>query len=496
MLPRATIWKRRRAEMKHCKRLAAALLAAALLVGLCGCGTQVAHVNVEKDGAGTITAFVGSTKEALEELAAYSGEKPAELNLESLEQFQYAGHTYYGRRLERNFTSPADLKLEFTTSSQNEDESLPFEGREALDFGDIQLEKLSDGNMLLLVTITADMSAEDEGMDPEVKAIMERYEDTFAKVLSFQFPGEVQQSGGCFNGIEVDGRDLTLDYIKMAQNSCQAYSFRITIPTTGAPPIEETRTFNDVPSDAWYADAVAFMSQNGLVSGYGGGKFGPNDNVTIAQFAQILARAQALETGAGENNWWAEKALGNCLEKGWLTDRGPVNRENYDTTIRRQEAIAAMQRASQRTAIEGNNYTLEDIPDHENICEKYRKDVVAAYNSGITAGVDSKGTMLPLNTLTRAEACQLFYVLRWGSPQGVKSLAIMDDGAFMKVGSRMALTLVLPDGVTDSMVVWASNAPSVATVSRGLVTAVSEGVATISASVGMETVSCVVVVEK
>lgn len=325
---------------------------------------------------------------------------------------------------------------------------------------------------------------------------MEKYEDTLVRVLTFNFPGVVQQSGGCFNGIEVDGNKLTLDYVKMASNRCQTYSFRITVPTRGEPPIKTSYIFDDVPSDAWYAEAVAFMNQNGLVSGYGGGKFGPEDNVTIAQFAQILARAQGLETGAGETGWWAEKALARCLDKGWLTNRGPVARENYDTTIRRQEAISAMQRASQRPPVEGNSYTLEDIPDHENICEKYRKDVVAAYNSGITAGVDSQGTMLPLNTLTRAEACQLFYVLRWGAPAEEKAMAIMDDGAFMKVGSRMALTLVLPDGVTDSMVVWASNTPSVATVSRGVVTAVSEGVATISASVGTETVSCMVVVEK
>lgn len=482
--------------MKHCKQLVAAVLAATLLLALCGCGAQVANVSVKEDGSGSITAFVGSTKEALEELAAYAGDEAEPLDLNSLEEFQHGGNTYYGHKLERAFSSPSELNMEFMSSGQSEDGVLSFENREELDFGDIQLEKLSDGNMLLLVTITEDTGSEAEEVDPELKAIMEKYEDTLVRVLTFNFPGVVQQSGGCFNGIEVDGNKLTLDYVKMASNRCQTYSFRITVPTRGEPPIKTSYIFDDVPSDAWYAEAVAFMNQNGLVSGYGGGKFGPEDNVTIAQFAQILARAQGLETGAGETGWWAEKALARCLDKGWLTNRGPVARENYDTTIRRQEAISAMQRASQRPPVEGNSYTLEDIPDHENICEKYRKDVVAAYNSGITAGVDSQGTMLPLNTLTRAEACQLFYVLRWGAPAEEKAMAIMDDGAFMKVGSRMALTLVLPDGVTDSMVVWASNTPSVATVSRGVVTAVSEGVATISASVGTETVSCMVVVEK
>ena len=481
---------------KIIKRVVAALLAAALVMALCGCGAQMADVTVEKDGSGTITAFVGSTREALEEFAAYSGEEAGALDLDGWDQLQYGGHTYYGRRMEKAFATPQDLSMEFVSSSQSDDGVLGFEGREALDFGDIQLERLSDGNMLLLLTIAEAGRTQDTEVDPDLQAIMEKHKDSMAQVLSFRFPGEVQQSGGCFNGIEVDGEKLTLDYVKMASNNCQTYSFRITIPKTDTPPVEVTAIFSDVPVDAWYADAVAFMHQNGLVTGYGGGRFGPGDNVTIAQFAQILARAQALETGAGESGWWAEKALASCLDNGWLTDRGPVNRENYDTTIRRQEAIAAMQRASQRPPMEGNNYTLADIPDYENICEKYRADLVAAYNSGITAGVDSEGTMLPLNTLTRAEACQLFYALRWGAPAETKALAILDDGVFMKVGSRVALTLALPDGVTDSMVVWASNAPGVATVSRGVVTAVSEGVAAISAAVGTETVSCLVSVEK
>lgn len=414
---------------KIIKRVVAALLAATLVMALCGCGAQMADVTVEKDGSGTITAFVGSTREALEEFAAYSGEEAGALDLDGWDQLQYGGHTYYGRRMEKAFATPQDLSMEFVSSSQSDDGVLGFEGREALDFGDIQLERLSDGNMLLLLTIAEAGRTQDTEVDPDLQAIMEKHKDSMAQVLSFRFPGEVQQSGGCFNGIEVDGEKLTLDYVKMASNNCQTYSFRITIPKT-------------------------------------------------------------------ESGWWAEKALASCLDNGWLTDRGPVNRENYDTTIRRQEAIAAMQRASQRPPMEGNNYTLADIPDYENICEKYRADLVAAYNSGITAGVDSEGTMLPLNTLTRAEACQLFYALRWGAPAETKALAILDDGVFMKVGSRVALTLALPDGVTDSMVVWASNAPGVATVSRGVVTAVSEGVAAISAAVGTETVSCLVSVEK
>jgi len=46
--------------------------------------------------------------------------------------------------------------------------------------------------------------------------------------------------------------------------------------------------FDDVEEGAWYADAVKWAAENGIVSGYGGGKFGPKDNITREQLAVIL----------------------------------------------------------------------------------------------------------------------------------------------------------------------------------------------------------------
>ncbi len=49
-------------------------------------------------------------------------------------------------------------------------------------------------------------------------------------------------------------------------------------------------SFNDVPEKAWYADAVTWAYQNGIVSGYNNGKFGPLDNITREQLVAILHR--------------------------------------------------------------------------------------------------------------------------------------------------------------------------------------------------------------
>ncbi len=55
-------------------------------------------------------------------------------------------------------------------------------------------------------------------------------------------------------------------------------------------PNTSAASFTDVASGAYYANAVAWANANGIVSGYGSGKFGPNDKVTREQLAAILYR--------------------------------------------------------------------------------------------------------------------------------------------------------------------------------------------------------------
>ena len=55
-------------------------------------------------------------------------------------------------------------------------------------------------------------------------------------------------------------------------------------------PTAAAASFTDVASGAYYAKAVAWAAQHGIVTGYGNGKFGPNDSITREQFAVILYR--------------------------------------------------------------------------------------------------------------------------------------------------------------------------------------------------------------
>lgn len=48
------------------------------------------------------------------------------------------------------------------------------------------------------------------------------------------------------------------------------------------------QTFSDVLSDYWYANAVTWASKNGIVNGVGGNRFDPNGSITREQLAVIL----------------------------------------------------------------------------------------------------------------------------------------------------------------------------------------------------------------
>lgn len=57
-----------------------------------------------------------------------------------------------------------------------------------------------------------------------------------------------------------------------------------------SPTVTKVPDFTDVAADTWYTKAVAWAQQNGIVSGYGNGKFGTNDNICREDIATIFWR--------------------------------------------------------------------------------------------------------------------------------------------------------------------------------------------------------------
>ena len=58
----------------------------------------------------------------------------------------------------------------------------------------------------------------------------------------------------------------------------------------GEPSVSGEDTFTDTETGTWYSDAVLWASQNGVVGGYGNGRFGTGDATTQEQLAVMLWR--------------------------------------------------------------------------------------------------------------------------------------------------------------------------------------------------------------
>ena len=72
----------------------------------------------------------------------------------------------------------------------------------------------------------------------------------------------------------------------------------------GKPAVTGANPFDDVTAGKYYENAVIWAAANGIVDGYGDGKFGPDDDITREQMAAILyryANFKGYDISVGEN---------------------------------------------------------------------------------------------------------------------------------------------------------------------------------------------------
>ena len=75
-----------------------------------------------------------------------------------------------------------------------------------------------------------------------------------------------------------------------------------------------TSKFSDVPSNHWATSYINKMSEGGLIKGYGNGKYGPEDKLTIGQMAKLICSAKGY-AGKSANNtkYWAYGVVDYCI---------------------------------------------------------------------------------------------------------------------------------------------------------------------------------------
>lgn len=117
----------------------------------------------------------------------------------------------------------------------------------------------------------------------------------------------------------------------------------------GEPEMDDTSVFTDVPRGQWYTQAITWAYEQGIITGYGSGRFGPQDNVTRQQLAAMLFRyAKTMDLDGGERASlsayrdqgqvadWAREAFAWAVAKGHINGTSPTTLSPTGTATRAQ----------------------------------------------------------------------------------------------------------------------------------------------------------------
>jgi len=89
-------------------------------------------------------------------------------------------------------------------------------------------------------------------------------------------------------------------------------------------PEAAAEAFSDVAADAWYADAVNWAASKGFVAGVGDGKFAPDADLTVEQVAVILysyvGKPEAKEIAIEGASEWANAAMSWAVGSGVVAE--------------------------------------------------------------------------------------------------------------------------------------------------------------------------------
>ena len=88
--------------------------------------------------------------------------------------------------------------------------------------------------------------------------------------------------------------------------------------------LTKTNRYSDVAATAWYNTAVSTLSSMGIITGYPDGTFRPNAAITRAEFAAIAARFdnngdKAAAKFSDIANHWAKDEISIAYNNGWIT---------------------------------------------------------------------------------------------------------------------------------------------------------------------------------
>ena len=196
-----------------------------------------------------------------------------------------------------------------------------------------------------------------------------------------------------------DAKGKTVDVIKKSNGK---YTFtmpdsKVTITPTFSK-IEDVKPskngFDDVASSDWFADAVKYVADKGLMNGTDDNQFSPNASTTRGMLMTVLARYAGEDTTGGAT--WYEKSME------WAKAKGVSDGTNPNANITREQLVTMMYRYAGSPKADSK---LDSFSDSASVSSYAENAMQWAVANGIVNG--SNGKLNPQNNATRAEVAAI-----------------------------------------------------------------------------------------
>ena len=197
---------------------------------------------------------------------------------------------------------------------------------------------------------------------------------------------------GSLSAVGPDGAQLALRSLGGGKYAFTMPGGKVTVSAVFVP--GEGLGFTDVAPGAWYYDAVAYVSENGLMNGVDTGIFDPDGSLTRAMVWTILARIEGADTEGGET--WYAKA------RDWAMETGVSDGTDAMGAITREQLVTMLWRSRGEPGVD----FLLTARDADSISSWAYEAMRWAVSEGIIEG-DENGFISPAATATRAQAAAI-----------------------------------------------------------------------------------------
>ena len=175
--------------------------------------------------------------------------------------------------------------------------------------------------------------------------------------------------------------------------------------------------FSDASATAWYHDGVHYVLENGIMTGYGKGKFGPNDDTSRAMVAQILWNMEgkpvvnyAMSYTDVDGEAWYTEAVRWATAQGIMNGYGGADGGKFgpNDDMTREQLAVILYRYAQFKGFDvsvGEDTIILSFADATEVSGWADAAMQWAVGNGIINGKDGK--LVPKGDASRAEAATM-----------------------------------------------------------------------------------------